>query len=1040
LLFRDNSWVELSAEQQQAVRRNGQDVCCVAGPGSGKTAVLVERFAWLVEQGLDPASILAITFTEKAATQIKARLVRRFSNSPEKRRAVEHAPVSTIHSFCLGLLREHAVEAMLDPGFTVMDEREAEALQSAAMEAVLDRLAAERHDEFVALAEAWPAQDMARELRSVYESLRMGGGAKAALRHMAEYDPEIELATAEQAAQEMLHGSPPPKSDAQRKRLARLRDWLTQRQRIAPLEWLGTFKMDIRSFKEGHPIYDGRDRLQMLVDAARRAVVGAMHRAERARAREALIEFEREYAARKRARAMLDFEDLLEQALALLESNVTVRRETQERYGAILMDELQDTNPVQWRILDQVRRPGRFFAVGDINQSIYGFRYAAPEQFSEYQRGVEEQGGAIDRLERNYRSRKAILDAVTAVTIAQPCAGVLKHQLIEGRELPASEGPFVEVQRVETRDGNEEALWIARRLRELHGTLMVGDPPRPARFSDMAILSRTNTPFDSYEEALGWFGIPCVLARGRNFYEEPEVLDLTNWLRVIENPADEVALFGLLRSPFFGVSDEQLMRERMQGGLAPRAAMQRIHAARKLREEIPADRILARILDETGYLASLSRRARANVEKFLRLLRDLDAMSPGGLAEQIRHIDDLRATGKEPSAPEVEAVDAVQVMSVHTAKGLEFPVVVLASMQRGTNGSTPDICWSPRNGLGMRWRVPGSAESVEDPVLNAWQSECGQRERAEEDRLLYVAMTRAEERLILSWTEVKNTRGVWPRQAATGLNVEWPAEVGVAVETEDARVVRLAGEPEWMEPPQLADSRGSAVEVDAGREPGQAAAAVAVTALSVFAACPRRHFLQTVLRWPQPEHNGGSGAMALGTETHEFLGGKRALVSPEAHALAQTFLDSPLGRRAARSARVHREEDFLVDVDGTLLRGQIDLRFEEPRGSVLVDYKTDQYLSAQRLAGYSLQLRLYALAVERLTGRAPAEAWLFALRNGGTHQVDLGRESLDEALGVLNEWRAAEVRGDYPMRETAECRWCPYVEGACPARRAVTGA
>jgi len=208
-----------------------------------------------------------------------------------------------------------------------------------------------------------------------------------------------------------------------------------------------------------------------------------------------------------------------------------------------------------------------------------------------------------------------------------------------------------------------------------------------------------------------------------------------------------------------------------------------------------------------------------------------------------------------------------------------------------------------------------------------------------------------------------------------------------------------------------------------------------VTALSVFAACPRRHLLQTVLRWPQPESEGGSGAMALGTETHEYLGGTRVLASAEAVALARTFLDSELGRRAARAVRIEREEDFLVEVDGTLLRGQIDLRFEDARGVVLVDYKTDQYLSEQRREGYSLQLRLYALAVERMTERLPVEAWLFSLRDGGAHRVELGHEALEGALSVLRAWREAEARGEFPMNETAECRWCPYVAGACPAER-----
>jgi ATP-dependent exoDNAse (exonuclease V) beta subunit len=1026
--------MDLSPEQRQAVARAGQDACCVAGPGSGKTTVLVERFAWLVEQGLDPASSLAITFTEKAATQIKAKLVKRFRDDAPRRRAMERAPVSTVHAFCLGLLREHALAAELDPAFTVMDERESEAEQSAAMETVLDRLAAQRQPEFAAWADAWPASDMAKALRSVYESLRMGGGAVQALSRLAQFDPRIDLDAVELDLREMLDASPAPTTDAQRRRFDTGRAWLAARAATDPLEWLAAFTMDKRGLKTGHPLYDGLARLRLRIAAAQRACVGALHTAQRATARDALIAFEQEYLSRKRARAVLDFTDLEERALALLEGSPELRRLTQERYDAVLMDELQDTNPVQWRILDCVRRAGRFFAVGDINQSIYGFRHAVPQQFSAFEQAVSEQGGIIDRLERNYRSREEILAAVTAITVTQPCAGVSTHRLLTGRAYPAAAGPFVEVQRAESSEGNEEALWLARRLRELHGT-PVGDPPRPARFSDMAILARSNQPFDALEAALERFSIPCVVARGRNFFEAPEILDLTNWLRVLDNPLNEIPLYALLRSPFFGISDQELMRLRLNGRQAPEEALARIGAARALRDEIPVDRTLARLLDDSGYLYLLAPRARSNVDKFLGLMRELDAAAPGDLAGHLDHIAELRATGKEPHAPEVEAADAVQILSVHSAKGLEFPIVALAFMQRGAGGFDQPVCWSPRLGLGLRWRVPGSTESLPDPVFDAFHSELSEREKAEEDRLLYVAMTRAEERLVLSWTEKKGPGSRWPAQVEAGLRIAWPAGLDEVAESEHCRVVRRAGEPELLDPPHTLAATEPVVVSPRPATP-QAPAGVAVTSLSVFDACPRRYFLQSVLGWPRPqsgEATGATGAMALGTEVHEYLGGLRAEASPEARELSSVFEQSELAARAGRAARVERELDFLADIGGTLLRGQIDLYFEQDGLGVLVDYKTDRHMNDARLRAYTLQLRLYALALERTTGRAPREAWLFSLRDGTAHAVDVSPAALTEARQAIERWSDAETRGDFPLRETAECRWCPFVAGACPS-------
>ncbi|WP_321476258.1 UvrD-helicase domain-containing protein [uncultured Paludibaculum sp.] len=1019
----------LSQAQLDAVKRSGQDACCVAGPGSGKTTVLVERFAWLVEQGMDPGRILAITFTEKAATQIKARLVKRFTGDTERRRGVERAQVSTIHAFCMGLLQEHAIRAGLDPQFSVLDERESDTEQAAAMETVLDRLAAERREEFVAVAEAWSANDMALALRGVYEDLRMGGGARTALQRLPEFRPEVEIEELRRSVRQMLDDSPSPTTDAQRRRVENGRAWLSQEP---SLQWLADFTIDKRGLKAGHPVYDGLDRVKMLRDQARRCLVGAAHLKERAVLRDALVEFEQEYQRRKRARASLDFEDLQEHTLRLLESDSEIREETRERFDSILMDELQDTNPVQWRILDQMRRPGRFFAVGDINQSIYGFRHAVPEQFAAYQETVRAAGGIVDRLQSNYRSRPEVLAAVTASLVTTPSVGVTRHELIGERAYPPGAAPFVEVQRMEEGEADNEALWIAHRLRELHGDLMVGDPPRPAKFRDMAVLARSKAPFDALESAFERFGIPCQIDRGKNFYEEQEILDLTNWLRVLENPANEIPLFALLRSPFFGLSDESLLLARANGGLAPEEAWQRIARARVLREEIASDCILARLMDETGYQDGLSRRGRANVDKFLRLLRDLEAAAPGDLAGHLAQIDDLRDRGKEPNAPEVEFSDAVQVMSIHSAKGLEFPVVVVAAMQKGTPNFSEPLAWTPQTGLGLRWRLPDGKTTEPDPALAACISLTSERERAEADRLLYVAMTRAEERLILSWTQPGRGVPPWVLQIETGLQIEWPSDVNVAAETDTVRLIRHSGQPEEMEPPMLEGALAEAVEVAPQAESNQPSATLAVTSLAVFADCPRRYFLQFLAGWPQPIAAGDTGGgAALGTEVHELLSGVKTEASPEAAALAEVFLQSDLAQRVQQANRVEREFDFLVELDGVLLRGQVDLWFEHNGRVVIVDYKTDRVLDEARLATYALQLGFYAHALRQMLGRPVDEAWLFSLRDGTAHAVTLG--TWEERLADLRALSEAEISGQFPLREAPRCQWCPYLGGACPS-------
>jgi ATP-dependent exoDNAse (exonuclease V) beta subunit len=1005
----------------------------VAGPGSGKTTVLVERFAWLVSKGISPQAILAITFTEKAAKEIKTRLVKEYKADTERRRAVERATVCTIHAFCNGLLQEHAVAAGIDPRFRVMDAREAGIALAAAMEAVLNRLALERREDFRAWADVWPADDPAVALRSIHEALRMAGGAKQALRHLPEFHPEIELDAVAAAVHEMLSQAPPAATDAQRRRLDGGWAWLGERDTVEPLAWLKQFSMDRRGLKPGHPVYEDLPRVKAMMDHARQAIVGAMFVSQRAMAVEALIEFEAEYTQAKRAASALDFEDLQELTLALLERDSEIRRHTSERYEAILMDELQDTNPVQWRLLDLVRRPGRFFAVGDVNQSIFGFRYAAPEQFEAFQESVTAAGGEIDRLQHNYRSRPEILKAVEAIATTPSCPGVIPHQLISAREFPPAEGPFVEIQRIESDEDHAEALWIARRLRELHGTLLVGDPPRPATFRDMAILARTKAPFEDLESALQQEGIPCTMDRGKNFFLEQEILDLTNCLRVMANPADEIGLFGLLRSPLFGISDDDLLSIRAaEGGLAPPEALARINRLREFREELATDRILARFVDETGFLSTPDPRVRANVDKFLHLMRSLDEAGHITLEDKLRFIEQQRESGREPNAPLVEAADAVQIITVHSAKGLEFPVVVMAGMQRGAGGPGEPISWSQAAGLGMSWRLPGTSENVRDPAMEAYSSETTRREDAEADRLLYVGMTRAEELLILSWKDGKRSKSRWPEQVEAGLQFQWPGE-GQSVVGGGLRVTRLSGRPDWLEP--VAAAQAQAAEVDVEPLPGsvQTSASLSVSALATFVDCPRRYYLQHLVAWPQPDRSGTGpgGGKALGTEVHEFLGGLRADVSPEARALAQRFLDSDLGRRAEAAGRVNREFDFLIEAGGTLLSGQIDLWFEEQGRIIVVDYKTDRNLDEDRLRAYEMQLRLYAMALGRGLGRPVDEAWLFGLREGAAHAVDL--EGEEESLRPLRELQSAERSLDFPLRIAPRCQWCPYYEDACPS-------
>lgn len=1072
--------MQLSAAQQATVERTGQDVCCVAGPGSGKTRVLVERFAWLASTTARPEAILAITFTEKAAQEIKSRLVKHFveRGDGDLRRRVERAQVSTIHGFCNGILREFALDAGIDPAFRVMDEYEARLEHAQAVESALNRFSREQPREFQLLAEAWAADDLAEELRQLSDKLRLAGGAEAALRSLPEYHAAESLAAIAAVLREGLAGAN-AQTAAQVTCRDEVREWLEgpPGSLVAHLRRLPRIKLPRGKTVEA--LNAALKQARELAERGLEEAIGELNHANLVTLRTILILCEHEYSGRKSSLGALDFGDLEEKAVALLEGDDTIRKLASERFDAILMDELQDTNPIQWRIVNAVRREGRFFAVGDINQSIFGWRGAEPAQFLALQEGFVARGWQVDRLQENYRSRAEILEAVERVCVGCGLAGIQAHTLQASRAFPPYSGVSLEVVRAE--EDAPEAAWVAHRILELKRTMTTGDSPRPLRFGDIAILSRGAAVFDQYEAAFREAGIPSLVQRGRNFFEEPEIVDLTNLLRVLVNPGNEPALFGLLRSPLAGVTDEEIFERREAGlPLAPERIATQLDALRVLREEAPVDVLLMRFLDESGYWSRLAPGQRANVRKLLRTLRDRSNAQPGSLAALVEELEGLRESGRENNAPVPGAEDAVQMLTVHGAKGLEFPVVFLVSMHKAPGGKSKKsrLDWSPARGLGAVWRIDGQDETQQDGAMGAADEVRKRREAAEEDRLLYVAMTRAEERLILVWSNRKRVDSRWIGPATEGLGLDFNQSFsdGVPLEQNGVRILRAFGAPPPFEA-ETGERQTTAgtvwIEPEAATLPEPPSATA--TALAHFGDCPRRYFLRNLLGWPEAAGDEPGGSVSdsaewselagldpgpfsiefgeaaaseepteraaprgaeLGDQVHQLLAGLDVPeASPEARELALRFKRSPTGQRAARASRVGRETPILFDYDGLLIRGAIDLWFEEGGELVLVDYKTDNFISEERLSQYSMQLRLYAVALSRALGQRVDRIVLSALKQGRETCVSLFPEDEQALRDAIREFREAHRSGRFPMLPGKQCEWCPYAAGACPAPR-----
>jgi ATP-dependent exoDNAse (exonuclease V) beta subunit len=1045
----------LRPEQELAVRRTGQDVCVVAGPGSGKTRVLVERFAWLVEQGAAPDRVLAFTFTEKAATEIHARLVERFGGRPELRERIERAWVSTVHGFCARLLREQAIAAGIDPQFVVLDEEQADEELSLAAEQVLDEFVAAEPETFRGLADAVSAWDLAGSLAGVYEASRLCADPPAREPEPADFDEFLNLV--EGVLRDPLAGW----NENQRACLAGVREWCRRvvalRGRPAGPEHfqiLASFDCNLSKLKRNNPAYDAVKSIKdSRLSSAMASLASEYFRPQRLALLGLLRRIDEVYTANKRARSALDFADLEQRAIALLRSHPAVREEIRGLFDAILMDELQDTNPLQWALVNLIRSPDRFFAVGDVNQSIYGFRHADPRAFSAFREGLEKRGHTVDRLRENHRSRAEILRAVEAIAAGRD--GIEKPELVPMREFDPQPEPSVEVIVVageNTEDlAAKEARWIARRVREIAG--------QSNRWRDVAVLVRKTALMSPIEEALREFGIPCAVSRGTGFFDAQEVTDLVRWLRVLDNPRDEISLASVLRSPLVGVSDETLFRMKQAGSLADalvsieklgleaeesikleRLADQ-LRALRPLAGYVSPDRLVARAIDDCDYEAGLNARARANLEKLLSLLCASWDERPLPLSGLLEDLEARRETAREADAPPDDTTNAVRLMSIHSAKGLEFPVVFLASLHAGVSRRQDDLCYSSEYGLGARWRLPGGTDSVADAVHQAASTQARDRESEEANRLLFVAMTRAEQHLVFSWWTHPKQRMLskWPKYVEEALashgSVRFLRTFETALNTFEPAVPHDAGVPVLLDRPGRA---------------GQYDSTASVTALALFLECPRQYFLARYLGWETAaslrvdaegelveEDRDGMDAAQFGTAVHEWLAGQRdGPPDPEVVEFASRFERSDLGARAARATRVEREFDFILSLDDLVLRGQIDLWFEEGGELVVVDYKTDRFdaaTRAERLAHYGLQLRYYAAALERMLGRTVDRSYLYLLREDVAEPVALGPQ--DDLIAHIRRFRAAQETLDFPLREGERCRRCPFYRGLCPARR-----
>ena len=1065
-----------------------------AGAGAGKTTSLVDRIANLVDDGVDITGVAAITFTEKAAAELRTRVRSTLATRHSERATaaltrLDHAPIGTLHAFARRVLFDFPIEAGLPPGFTVLDELESGLAFEEQWDDLLDRL----------LDDPEPTGGIMAGGRAFVELCEFDGfGVRTGVRRIAEdfrsnwdlVDDRVSLddpgplrvdADAALAIADEIAAAVPPPDDQQVVPLAHATAFADQ-LRGAP-----SLRVTLEAILTAHDYFVGRktmpgnkakwkkhpggeaalevlravefefaDELQRLLESVRRqrrlllgAIIGRF-----------VLD-----GARERARSgRLEFHDLLVLARRLVARRRDIRQLLHLRYPRILLDEFQDTDPIQleiavrltarpddpsqdadWRQLVPV--PGRLFIVGDPKQSIYRFRRA---DIAQYLRAADQVGADQVQLTANFRSTDAVIGFVNDVfgrliseqPDAQPAFGALdacRRADLLGHGTVTVLGPDVVdtalLDSDEARLGDPE-MGAADALRMIEARDVVatittaladGWPVfdhalstlRPCVPGDICVLLPTRISLPALEAEFRDAGLPYRAENSSVVYASSEVRALLLALRAADDPTDQLALVASLRSPLYGCSDVELFTWVQAGGtwglwadppdgFAEHPVAEAIAHVRSIAERSglvsPAD-LLDAVADERrvfdlalagGDSRDVWRRLRYVIEQ----ARSWADAGGHGLRRYL-HWAVLQASESRVAdtiLPEHDH-DAVRLMTVHAAKGLEFPITVVAGLTtKPRRSQTAGVVW-----VDDTWMLAGKGD---DGVFVDHLPIDEQMSDAERRRLLYVACTRAVDHLVVSLYRpppAKNNPDGADQGKLTSAELLWHG--GAAGPTSGARLGEFERRPvrrpaaiplelEWSDPASWAAERRRVVAT-ASRRSGIAATRLAAElhphdqplGPSDDAGLDKQPVNVELPPWQRGRYGTSVGRAVHGVLQFCDLGDGHDIdtlarsqcaaegvigLEPRVAGLARSALHTPIVRSVVGGFPHWRELFVAATVGDRVLEGYVDLLVRTPDGLVIVDYKTDQWSgpsqTAERLERYRLQLAAYGAALESALG------------------------------------------------------------------------
>ena len=875
--------IKYTAEQTAVIEIRGKNVLVSAAAGSGKTAVLTARIVDLICDPVNPRSIdemLIVTFTDAAAGEMRERIGKAIREMAVKNPGNKHlqiqqtlvhsALITTVHSFCLYLIRNHFERIGLDPSFAVASSETAELLLEEALEESMEKMLNNDPEHFdllqerfieafsdeslkdvlkrmMKIAESQPfVDDYLDTLRDTLQSFDADPEKNPAVNFMYEYESrlladyvkEVDLLIAKARKLDIPEYIPALESDQAFFRLLLSKSTLTKRHECIKINKFKTLpKVSEEKAEAKKQMADDRqkfvkDRVSALQKKFHRLPLADLLRFDQNNKDlffsllDLLEEFCHTFREKKREKNVIDFSDMEHFALGILYEKKDgmrvpseVAKAYQSHFKEVMVDEYQDSNFIQEYLLSAVSNitdeAGDRFMVGDVKQSIYRFRLARPEIFREkYDTYSEDQTARDVRIDlsKNFRSRKEVLDSVNCVFEDAMGRAVGEIDYNDKAKLYLGAGFYPEVEEEKNRTelllcskkdfensdyknsteweavatGNriremiEEGFWVTDKKKDENGKDVFF--LRPVRYSDITILVRAVKNRASYiKNVLENMGIPTMVLSKEGYFKTPEIRFVMNYIAILDNPRQDVPLLGVLHSHFGGFTEDDLALiraerysellyesllhyakagedEKLKDKIS--AFLEKLSGYRTLSKKKNVYEILTILMEKEGvweYYAAMrfGEQRIANLKILLKRAMDFGQGGYAGLSDFVRFVDTMKNRNMDLGEANIsdEKSNVVRIYTMHKSKGLEFPVCFVLGLGNGLSNPREEngrkIGLDPSWGIGMDYVEPESRIKHPSFLLQAMKLRDKSEQRGEDLRLLYVAMTRAKEKLVL---------------------------------------------------------------------------------------------------------------------------------------------------------------------------------------------------------------------------------------------------------------------------------------------------